>query len=153
MQTSMLLLMESYAALDLLLRTSSADAAQLQLLLQHMLVEQRLPQLLAQLLTWLQQRPEFLCPGARREAAAAAPATAQPADAAAQPVPGSVKLWRACMGSVEYTAIAIGYLGFASSTSAAGFAEQLTETLSAAGGWCPATNCCKVDLSAGVVWA
>jgi hypothetical protein len=97
----MLLLRELNAALGIL-QHPGADITRdtIQLVVTEVLVEQRLPELLAQLLMWLQQRPDLLCLALTSTTAAAAAAAQQ------QPMSNAM-LWQECLECVAGTAIII----------------------------------------------
>jgi hypothetical protein len=116
-----------------------AEVPKFKQLLECMLTEQRLPQLLAQLLLWLQQRPEWLCmdrEGEDSAAAAAAVAAAAAAAAAAGSMNAAV-LWRECVKCVACITKLIGVLyrpfNFAHFKYGPKFADQLTEALMTTG--------------------
>jgi hypothetical protein len=151
MQTSLLLLRELNAALVYVQRPAAgSDITQdvLIQLLREVLVVQRLPQLLAQLMKWLQERPELLLSGEPRETAAAAAAAGETVTAAAaaeaeteassaaqgtQKAANNAVLWQDCVMCVAHCAAIIHELDSMGSRRALDFAESLSEALTASG--------------------
>lgn len=97
MQTSLLLLNQINAAMAAVHKLPAGGALQGQMeqLLQGLLLQHRLPQLLAQLLKWLQQQPDCLI--IYGYSCSATPIAA--AAGAQQPVTAAM-LWRACMACI-----------------------------------------------------
>jgi hypothetical protein len=137
MQTSATLLGQLNAALAAMQRIMPPTAergstqTEIEQLLHQTLAEQRLPQLLAQLLMWLQQRPEWLFGAEAGDvvggAAAAAAAGKQAADASI--------LWQECVACSACIAGVICGLASGSSGSrqALKFAGHLTEAFKLTG--------------------
>lgn len=96
MQDSLLLLHQLNAAMAAVHKLPAGGALQVQMeqLLQGLLLQHRLPHLLAQLLKWLQQQPQCLLGGNDSRSALSGAATS----AAGGQQPGSTAmLWQACM--------------------------------------------------------
>lgn len=139
MQASLLLLRQLHATLGLVQHTlrrtaDSSNQPQAEQLLHGVLVQQRAPQLLTQLLLWLQQQADCLHleQGASTVAAAAGEAE-EAAAAAEQPPISAALLWQECVACVVVAAQLTAALSDAGSNSAVDFAGFLTVALQPAG--------------------
>jgi hypothetical protein len=130
MQTSLLLLRDLSAALGILQhRSADITLDRKRLVLEKMLIEQRLPELLAQLLMWLQQRPELLHLEPTSTTAAAAEGAAAAAAAAAQQPVSNAMLWQECLACVASIAIMVdGFVLYGNADLADRFTWPLIET-------------------------
>lgn len=135
MQSSMLLLHKLTAALAEVQRMlpSAGDAASrvtLEQLLHDLLTEQRLPQLLARLLMWLQQRPECLFTAKQGEALAGQAASAAAADG---PSASVWFLWQHCMACLANLVSSLSSISESGSPPSIDLVRCFTQALAEAG--------------------
>jgi hypothetical protein len=136
LRTTQVLLSEVSSTLAML--QHAADTLQMkEQLLHQVLVQHQLPELLANLLEWLQKRPQLLhlanTHATTTAAAAAAAATEEAGTVTAHEPAPYAKLWLQCMACVANTALVIDVLTAEGSSHVVDFADCLTKALKDAG--------------------
>jgi hypothetical protein len=128
MRTTQLLLFQVSSTLAVVQHSASTLQMKEQLL-QQLLVEHRLPELLAKLLKWLQQQPQLLQLAGNNAATTAAAATGEAATATAHEPAPYAKLWLQCITCVANAALAIDNLTAEGSSHVVNLAGCLTQAL------------------------